>query len=232
GLTYERSVGRRRRQSEKCPSGRGRRLRHCLEVDSAGAGDEARDMPQVCRLVAARGGLALQLARQQIRRIGFDHQTLGGYVAHEREQMRAAALIADPARDADREAEPQIFFELRARAGEAVRDASHERAPMLAHYRGEIRMRIALMQEYRLADPGGELQLAREGAALDIARAEVAVVIEPALAHCYDERMRGEPLELCGELIVELGGVMRVNACGRKQACRMSLRQSDCASGD
>jgi putative intracellular protease/amidase len=222
---------RRYRQPEKGARGRSGRLRKCSQFDAAGVCDDARDVREIRRLVAARGRLALEIARQQVRRIGLDHQTRGGYLAHQRLEVRAAPLIADPPGDADCEIEAQQLLELGARAGETVRDSAREGATVLAQDRGEVGVRIALMQEYGLADAARELELALERAALDVARGEITVVIESALAERDDGGMRGEPLELGGKLTVELGGVVRMNTCGGKQLRGMRLGQLDRAPG-
>ena len=102
--------------------------------------------------------------------------------------MRAAPLVADPAGDADREAHladsPSSSFAV---PGEAMRDAAARQLPsMLAQDGDEILVRVALMQEHRLADPRGDLELTSERGALHVARREIAKVVEPAFAHRDD----------------------------------------------
>ena len=125
--------------------------------------------------------------------------------------MRAAALIADPAGDADREPELQIALQLLSRAGEAVRHAAPARG-VLAQYGDEIIVSVALVEEHRLADLRRELELAVERLLLRGSGREVAEIIEPALTDCDHF---GNPCELCerGKTSgIELGGVVRVNS--------------------
>src|SRR4051812_16014925 len=100
--------------------------------------------------------------------------------------MLAAPFVANPPGDADRKTEIQAIGELGSGAGEAVRDgAGRERLRMLAKNRNEILMRIALMQEHRLADACGNAELLRERSALHIARREIAEVVEPAFTDSH-----------------------------------------------
>ncbi len=79
--------------------------------------------------------------------------------------MCAAALIADPTGDADGEPELEVAVELLRAAGKAVRHAAPG-CGVLAQDGDEILVRIALVQEYRLADARGELELAVKGVLL------------------------------------------------------------------
>jgi len=129
----------------------------------------------------------------------------------------AAALIGDPAGDTDREAELQVALQLLLRAGEAVRDAVPV-GRVLAQYGDEIIVRVALVQEHRLADLRGELELAVKRLLLRGARREVAEIVEPALA---DRDHFGNPCELRERLEtrgIELGGVVRVNSGGGEES--------------
>ncbi len=141
--------------------------------------------------------------------------------------MRAAALVADPAGDADREPELQITLRAPARrAGEAVRHAAPARG-VLAQDGDEIGMRVALVQEYRLADARGELELAVKGLLLRGARGEVAEIIEPAFSHRDDLGMRASVLELArGAPRSSSRGVMRVNSGGGEESVRDAARAS------
>jgi uncharacterized Tic20 family protein len=59
------------------------------------------DVRQERRLVASVLRHRLERARQQIGRVGLDHQPIGGDVLHQLAQVRAAPLVAQPAGDAD-----------------------------------------------------------------------------------------------------------------------------------
>src|SRR5689334_20078191 len=122
----------------------------------------------------------MQIARQQVRAVGLDHQPVGRNRAHQGHEMRAATLVVDPTRDADRESEIEARRELCSGARETVGyGARGERGRMLAQNRDEVLMRIALMEEHGLADTRRDFELASECGALRIARREVAEVIEP-----------------------------------------------------
>ena len=78
------------------------------------------------RFVAARRRLRLQAARQQVGRIRFDHQPVRRDALHERQQVLAAPLIADPARDADARVRLQVVVQFVRMSGEAMRDRRRE----------------------------------------------------------------------------------------------------------
>lgn len=88
--------------------------------------------------------------------------------------MRTAALIAEPAGDADVVIAVQIREQFVARAGEAMHHRRTQAPLEAAHDGDEILVRIALVQEQRLAVVGRQLQLAFEGLALRRARRKIA----------------------------------------------------------
>ena len=90
---------------------------------AARGGDRARHVGQIRRLVAARLRSGLDVARQQIGRVAFDHQPVGGDAFDDLAQMQAAALVVDPAGDADVQAELEIGIAFLFAGREAVRDA-------------------------------------------------------------------------------------------------------------
>lgn len=195
---------------------------------AARAGDCGAYVRQVRRFVATRRWCRMQVARQQVRRIGFQQQPILWNAADERGEMPAPPLIAEPARDADRQAELQAIRELRGLAGEAVRDAAQRACIMLAQRTDEIRVRIALMQEQRLAALRGKFQLPFEGAALRVARREIAVVVKTAFADGNDFRMLQQRTQFRQILVSQLRGVMRMHSCGCEQHARVLTRQLQC----
>ena len=86
-------------------------------------------------------------------------------------------------------------------------------------------MRLALVEEYRLADGGGQFELPGEGLALHRPGREVPEIIEAAFADGHDFLMGGQ----CGEprcrLRVILERVVRVHACGGEQLPRGAARE-------
>ncbi len=81
-------------------------------------------------------------------------------------KLEAAPLIADPAGDADRQLKGQVVFEFALTAGEAVRNPAGEAGAIFREDRGEVLVRVALMQEYRLRHAHRDFQLRDEGRAL------------------------------------------------------------------
>jgi len=140
----------------------------------------------------------------------------------------ATALVADPAGDADRQAELQIALQFLCRAGEAVRYAAPARG-VLAQYGDEIIVSVALVQEHGLAELRSQFELAVERLLLRGAGREVAEIIEPALSdrdHLGKPRELGERGETRG---IELGGVVRVNSGGGEQSPGMLACECHCS---
>src|SRR5947209_6659120 len=111
-------------------------------------------------LVAPRLRLRPHVAGRQVRRIGLEQQAIARDVAHERKQMLPAALVADPAGDADVEPELDIGVELVLLAGKAVRNGA--RRAIAAQDVGEARVRVARVKEERLAELQTQLELRDE----------------------------------------------------------------------
>src|SRR5204863_9199366 len=100
------------------------RARERLEGRPPRARDRRRNAGKKGGLVAAGGGLGYDVARQQIRAVGFDEQSPGGNLRHEGGEMAATALVADPAGDPDRQPELQLTRQLLRRPGEAMHHAA------------------------------------------------------------------------------------------------------------
>src|SRR5207302_1961269 len=186
---------------------RAARARERLQRLPPRARDRRRNPGKKGGLVAAGGGLGSHVARQQIRAVGFDQQPPGGDLRHEGGEMAATALIADPAGDPDRQPQLEITRQLLRRAGEAMRHAAPG-GRVLAQDGHEIGVRLALVQEHRLAEAQCELELTVEGTLLRIAGREVPVVIEPAFSDRDDLGRPGELLELRLALRSELARMM------------------------
>src|SRR4051812_27847223 len=67
-------------------------LGELLERLANGARHGLGDVGEECRLVASRFRLRPHVARREIGRVGLEEQPIGGNVAHQLEQVRAAAL--------------------------------------------------------------------------------------------------------------------------------------------
>src|SRR6185503_19316765 len=177
-------------------------------------GDGIQYMREEGRLVAPRLGLGPEIARRQVGRIGFQEQPVRGDLFDEVEQVLAAALVADPARDADVKTELHVSAQLVSLAGEAVRDGASY--AMVREDFGKPGMRIARMQEKRLAQRQPELELRDEPLLLVGVRRVVAVEIQAALADGDAVRMGGEGLQLRNRLGAAVARVVRVHA-GRER---------------
>src|ERR1700742_706844 len=97
----------------------------------------------------------------------------------------------------------------------------HDRAADLAAHvvqtSDEIRMRIALMQEQRLAAGDGESELTLEREQLGFARRKIAVIVESRFADGDDFTRGVQFRQQRFGLAVEILGVMRMYAGGRVQ---------------
>jgi hypothetical protein len=82
-------------------------------------------------------------------------------------------------------------------------------------------MRIALVQEQRLAVVGGDLQLAFERAALRRPRRIVAVVVQAAFADREDLRRPVQFAQLGVVVVAVFVGVVRMHAGGRIKEARV-----------
>src|ERR1051325_6036760 len=175
-----------------------------------GARYGSEDVRQEGRLVAPRLRWRMQVARREVGRIRLEQQPIGGNVAHEREQMATAALVADPAGDADVEAELEIGVQLLLLAGEAMRHGVLH--AVRAQDLREARMRVARMQEERLADLEAELELRDEPFLLVGMRRIVAVEVEAAFADRDAARMRRELTQLAERRVIAVARMVRMDA--------------------
>ena len=140
-------------------------------------------------------------------------------------QVLAAAFVAQPAGDADVPVLVEVVEQLLAGAGEAVHHRRAEPAVELLHDRHEVGMRVALVQEQRLAGVDRDLQLAFEGLALRRARREVAEIVETALADGDDLRIREQRAHFGVAFLGVFDRVVRMHAGGGVEHTRVLLRQ-------
>jgi hypothetical protein len=98
---------------------------------------------------------------------------------------------------------------------------------VLAQDGEKIVVRVALMQEHGLAGGGGDLELPDERTALQIARGEVAKIVQPAFS-CRDHfAFSSQVLQLRECPLGQIGRMVRVHAGGGKQSSGMRARQLD-----
>ena len=197
---------------------------------AAVAGQLGDDVRQERRLVAAVLGHRLQGARQQVGGVGLHHQPVRRDVLHQLAQVRAAALVAQPAGDADMPVPVEVVEQLLAGAGEAVHHRRPGPALEVLHHRHEVGVGVALVQEQRLGISGrrqvrADLQLALECLALGRAWREVAEVVQPALAHRHHFRVRVQRAHFGVAFLGVFDRVVRVHPGGGVEHARMRLRQ-------
>ena len=218
-------------QVEELSGSRRRGLGQPFHRFAASPRNSRRNMGQIGRLIPARFRLAGQVTRQKIRPIGLEQQPIRWNLAHERQQVRAAPLVADPPGDADRQIQFQAGCELLARAGKAMGDPAHERRAVLFQNSYKIRVCIALVQKNRLTDARSELQLAMKRLLLHSARRKVAKVIESTLADRDHLHERCKLAQLRQQLLSELFGVVRMYARGREEPPGMGTGHFDSLAG-
>src|SRR5690554_7489988 len=97
--------------------------------------------------------------------------------------MMPAPLVAEPAGQADMQVQVEGAVEGVALGGEAVGHGVADVVAPGAEHLPHAPTRVPLVDEERLAAGGGDLQLGLEGVLLLRRRGEVAVEVEPALAH-------------------------------------------------
>src|SRR5262245_58021487 len=88
-------------------------------------------------------------------------------------------------------------------------------------------MGVALMQEHGLAQPNRKVELAPEGDELRRTRRQIAKIVQSAFADCDDLGRCSEHRELFQRRLIELGCVMRMNACCAPEALRIATDQFD-----
>ena len=139
--------------------------------------------------------------------------------------MRAAAFVADPTGDADEKPAIEVGDQFVALAGETVHDRTADPAANLVHAREEIRVRVALVQEQRLAAVDRDSQLALERGDLRRTWRQIAEIVEPGLAdRLHFRRLAQFTQQRIGRVVV-VAGMMRVHARGRIQQVRVRTRQ-------
>src|SRR5688572_24658858 len=117
-------------------------------------------------LVATVRGTGLQRAGQQVGRVRLQHQPVVRDARRGRSQGSAAALVADPAGNADRQAEREAFLEHVGSLREAMQDGTARDFRVVAQHRQEVAARIPLVQKKWLVEPRGEAELEVERTAL------------------------------------------------------------------
>ena len=139
--------------------------------------------------------------------------------------MQAAALVAQPAGDADVPVPVQVIEHFLAAAGETVHHGRPGAALEILHHRHEVGVRVALVQEQRLSVFRCQLQLALERLALGRTRRKIAEVVQTAFAHRQHLRVRVQGAHLGVAFVGVFQRVVRVHAGGGEQKARMRLGQ-------
>jgi hypothetical protein len=144
-------------------------------------------------------GPATEVLRREEGRVGLHEQELGGHV-------RGGALKVGRLRVRDvagERAEVAALHRLveAVRRREAVKDHRREVRRVVSQDGEGVLLGRASVDRHRQAQPGGELELGLEGAALVGARSVVAVIVEAGFAEGPDLGVGGPALDL-----VEVGG--------------------------
>jgi len=103
-----------------------------------------------------------QAAREQVGGVGFQQQPVRGDPPGERDQVRAAPLVADPARYAYVAVQREIGLKLALAAGEAVDDRAGQARAVPFQDLQEIAEGVPLVEERGLPKPRRDGELALE----------------------------------------------------------------------
>lgn len=118
--------------------------------------------------------------RREIRGVGLDQNAIVW--------DRADHVVAIPVLESDNSAEGHIPASVQRRArelgttGEAVKHSEYSFDPGLANHRSGVVVGVACMHNHGAHESFGELELQGEGAALEVSRRVIVVVIESAFA--------------------------------------------------
>ena len=140
-------------------------------------------------------------------------------------QVVPAAFVADPAGDADVQAEFEVGLQFGLATGEAVGYAL-QRAAMFAQRGDEVLVGVALVQEKWPPGLRRERQLQRESLALGGCRREIAVVVEAAFAGRHHLGFREQRTQARQLVFGEFAGMVRMHASRGVQAPRVRTGQS------
>ena len=168
----------------------------------------------------------------QVGRIGLDQEG-----AQRQGGGGLAGTIGTAKGDRQREADQEAGVDERLGHRPVAREGVEHPATAIPGRRpGEQRFRDvgvgrAIVDEHREAVLGGERELAAEGGALGVRRREIAVVVEADLPHRPGQRIGGEGLETLPAGLVDLGGVVRVDAYRRIDQIGMAFGELQCGLG-
>ena len=195
--------------------------RRCLSelvgIIAARACDLREGMRDPRRLVS----LAAKGYWSEIRRIGFDKQTIRGYET----EQRVVHPFLECHDSAERDKPAGVDRELRERMtpGVAVQHTDHARGFGLANHRPGVIFCVAGVNHQRLAHFAGQSNLRGERSALRVTRRVVVVVVQAALANRHRE-LTGEPQARNVPCRVERRGVVGMNTSSRKDEPRILNR--------
>ena len=115
-----------------------------------------------------------------------------------------------------------------------MRDAADEPLPQGSKQCDELVVRVALVQEHRLAYVCGQLELRRKGLPLRGTRRIVAKKVEPAFADGDECRVAEQRAQRGRRVLVEFGCVMGVDAgrCEQRSRSRLAERRGLNAARD
>ena len=145
--------------------------------------------------------------RRQEGAVGLHHQAVGGHEAGDVGQ-RARVLVGHRPGERDHQAQVEAALGHLHVGREAVHDAADLADALLRENREGLPVRVAAVDDDRLAEPPRHVELAAQRRLLRVAGREVAEEVEPHLAQRHHlGRAAGQPLH---RLEVGLGGLPRV----------------------
>ncbi len=166
-------------------------------------------------LVTAVGGFVGQIARQQERRIGLDHQPVIRDVDNAGAQCPAAALVADPARDPNVQIQIETAMQEGLIGGKTMQHRCRQGIAVLRHNGKKIGLGVALMEKGRFAVPRRACKLRRKCLALGRTGREITKIVESGFTRGHH---LGPIQQLAKAVIaraVPFTGMMGVDAGGR-----------------
>ena len=181
-------------------------------------------MRQIRGLVTPRGRFRLEVARQQIRRIGLQQQTFRRDRRQQLAQLQSPPLIAYPTGNTDKQAQIQAFLHLAAAAGKAVQHRARELLKPGFKQRQKPIVGVAAVQKHRHRQLSGQRQLGAERYLLLVRRGKIPVKIQTALAYRHHLRLAGEGINRLGDRWRPAATVMGMNP-RRGPAAGIAARQ-------
>ena len=132
-------------------------------------------------------------------------------------QVRAPALVADPAGDADVQIQIEVTEQRLLFAGEAMHHGGRQLITVIAQDLQQALAGIALVEEHRQLQLDRQRQVLFQDFFLLRARREITIEIQPAFTHRHDVRLLEQTAQTLGAVGVPVAGAVGVNTGGGEQ---------------